>query len=101
MRRRWVGSVGFVAMATAIVACGGGTGGPATEPKSETARIHRSKCGSCHTRVEPGQRTREQLEAAFPRHRKRVRLTEEQWGEMVDYLAAAPAPSSAPPSTPQ
>ena len=39
-------------------------------------------------RVEPGERTRAELEAALSRHHKRVHLTEEQWGEMVDYLAA-------------
>jgi hypothetical protein len=72
------------------IACGGASGSPgsASAPRSEIARIHRAKCGSCHVRVEPGERTRAELEAAFPRHHKRARLTEEQWSEMVDYLAA-------------
>jgi hypothetical protein len=55
------------------------------------AQIHRSRCGACHKRVEPGERTREEFESAFVRHRKRVHLSEEQWGELVDYLAPAPA----------
>ena len=74
-----------------VAACGGGgganTGQPDAPAPSAIARIHKSRCGSCHLRVEPGERTRDQLDAAFTRHRKRVHLTEEQWGEMIDYLA--------------
>jgi hypothetical protein len=79
----------------ALAACGGAA--PAASAPSEApteapaharvASVHRSKCGSCHVRVEPGERTRVDLEAALARHRKRVRLTEEEWGDMVDYLA--------------
>jgi hypothetical protein len=75
-------------MAT-LFACGAPSGSQANAPEpSPIARIHKAKCGSCHVRVEPGQRTRAQLEDAFTRHHKRVRLTEEQWAQMVDYLAA-------------
>ena len=80
------------------VACGGSSGSAATSPEpSPIARIHKAKCGSCHTRVEPGERTRAQLESAFPRHQKRVHLTDAQWGEMLDYLAAR-EDAGAPPS---
>jgi hypothetical protein len=80
----------------AEVACGGAGGAPnAPAAKSEIARIHRAKCGSCHVRVEPGERTRAELEEAFTRHRKRARLSEEQWAQMVDYLAAAADASAA------
>jgi hypothetical protein len=87
--------VGWVAgVLGGLVACGGassGDGNAATPAgdgaPSEIARIHKRRCGSCHVRVEPGERTREQLEAALSRHRKRVHLSEEQWGQMVDYLA--------------
>jgi len=83
----------------ACVACGGsGAGASGAQPEtsgevtanaapSEIARIHKSRCGSCHVRVEPGERTREQLKAAFLRHRRRVHLTPEQWQAMIDYLA--------------
>jgi hypothetical protein len=82
-----VGSIG------AVAACGGesagGSGGGANAPaQSEIARIHRARCGSCHVRVEPGERTREQLEAALARHRSRVHISEERWSELIDYLAA-------------
>jgi hypothetical protein len=85
-----VGRTFLIILCVGEIACGGASGSPASAsaPKSEIARIHRAKCGSCHVRVEPGERTRAELEAAFPRHHKRVHLTEEQWNEMVDYLAA-------------
>ena len=85
----------------ALALAWGGCGAPgarqdaaSTPPATEIARIHRAKCGACHVRVEPGERTRAQLEAALPRHRTRVRLREEQWEEMRDYLAPAPSPGS-------
>ena len=91
--RRWMAGAGALGFVAAIQGCGGTPTVPADTPapQSEIARIHRSKCGNCHTRVEPGQRTREQLEAAFPRHRRRVHLSEDQWNAMVDYLAAQSA----------
>ena len=56
------------------------------------AQVHVSKCGSCHARVLPGTRTRNQLDVALARHRKRVKLTPDQWKAMVDYLAADTTP---------
>jgi len=63
-------------------------GVPESSPLAHVAHVHRARCGACHARVEPGQRTRAQLEEAFGRHHARVHLTEEQWGQMVEYLAA-------------
>ena len=51
------------------------------------AAIHVSKCGACHTAPDPKTRTRGHLEDALSRHRKRVRLTSDEWAEMIDYLA--------------
>jgi hypothetical protein len=51
------------------------------------AQMHKSKCGSCHSIVPPGTRSRAVLEAAFARHRNRLRLSEAEWSEMIDYLA--------------
>jgi hypothetical protein len=79
-----------------MTACAPAESSTAAPEPNAIARIHRTRCGSCHVRVEPGERTRAQLEAAFPRHRKRVHLTEEQWAEMVDYLAAHEDAGSAP-----
>jgi hypothetical protein len=45
------------------------------------------RCGTCHRVPESGTRAREALGPALARHRKRVRLTEEQWVAVLDYLA--------------
>ena len=58
--------------------------------------IHRSRCGSCHTRVEPGSHTRAELQAAFPNHRTRVRMNDAEWSNMVDYLASDTANAKGP-----
>lgn len=54
------------------------------------AEIHHAACGNCHTRVEPGQRTRAHFEKALVRHRTRVKMTEAQWSLLVDYLSQTP-----------
>jgi hypothetical protein len=46
-----------------------------------------TRCGSCHRAPVPGSGAREALGTALSRHRKRVRLTEDQWGAVLDYLA--------------
>jgi hypothetical protein len=51
------------------------------------AEVHRAKCGNCHVRVEPGSRSRTELEGALPRHRSRVHLTDDEWSQLVEYLA--------------
>jgi hypothetical protein len=77
-----------VSVLVSSVACGGGTPSADAPDAPPIARIHRAQCGKCHVRVEPGERTREQLEAAFPRHHRRVRLTDDEWAQMVEYLAS-------------
>ena len=65
-------------------------GGPPFPEAPEAPRIasvHRARCGQCHKRVEPGERSRSVLEDALGRHRKRVRMAEGDWALMVDYLA--------------
>jgi hypothetical protein len=52
------------------------------------AAIHRSKCGSCHTPVEPGSLQHETAEAAMLRHRHRAKLSERDWADMVEFLSA-------------
>jgi hypothetical protein len=73
-----------------LVGCAAATasGGWATSrDRNAVATMHVSKCGSCHTPPEPRTRTRQHIEDAFSRHHKRVRLTDEEWAMMVDYLA--------------
>jgi hypothetical protein len=58
--------------------------------QQHVAEVHRAKCGNCHVRVEPGTHAREQLETALGRHRTRVHLSEEEWTELIEYLAQSP-----------
>src|SRR5262249_199684 len=54
---------------------------------SSIARIHRSRCGACHVRVEPGTRACTALQAppAPPPHP--LHLPQPEWSAMLDYLA--------------
>lgn len=74
-----------------VVACAFAACGPPAKPIdprfADIARIHHAKCSKCHKRVEPGEKSRDHLDTALKKHRKRVPLTEEQWGQMVDFLA--------------
>src|SRR5438270_8353130 len=56
-------------------------------PNDAIAAIHRSKCGACHTPVEPASLPRGVAESAMQRHRRRAKLTEREWANMVDYLS--------------
>jgi hypothetical protein len=51
------------------------------------AHVWVGQCGRCHARTEPGSFTRTELTTALAAHRKRVRLTEIEWAQMVDFLA--------------
>jgi hypothetical protein len=80
-----------------FAACGPGatSGSPAATPTGESSSpearsiesIWKARCASCHLPVDPGTRSREALTAALQPHRKRVKLTEDQWGQMIDFLA--------------
>jgi hypothetical protein len=60
----------------------------AEAPSEAIIAIHKNKCGSCHTRVEPGSLARATAESAMQRHRRRAKLSEREWEDMVDYLSA-------------
>jgi hypothetical protein len=61
---------------------------PAAAPDGPPiAAVHRSQCGKCHAPPAPRSHSREEFESAFGRHQKRVRLTQEEWQAMIDYLA--------------
>ncbi len=88
VRSSVVRAVGCLAL-PCLVAC-------AAAPRSGTssgsaaraiAALHTSKCGSCHSAPAPKTRTREHLEDAFSRHKRRVHLTGEEWAELTDYIA--------------
>jgi hypothetical protein len=60
----------------------------AEAPNEAIVAIHKNKCGSCHARVEPGSLARATAESAMQRHRRRAKLSEREWEDMVDYLSA-------------
>ena len=59
------------------------------QPAASIATVHRRKCGNCHARVEPGSLPRATIEAAMVRHRRRAKLTDGQWAEMIEFLSHA------------
>lgn len=89
MTSRRVVSLAWLALGPSLAACAAkeppvGSMEPADRA---IAAVHLAKCGACHAPPDPKTRTREYLEDAFSRHKKRVRLTSDEWAEMTDYLA--------------
>ena len=75
------------ALVCAVLAVGCGRArAPSDAPP--IAALHATKCGACHSPVEPGTHTRAALESAFARHQRRVRLSDDEWNAMVQYLAS-------------
>jgi hypothetical protein len=72
-----------------VVACASTPppGDASDDTARSVARLHTSKCNACHTAPAPKTRTREHLEDAFTRHKRRVSLTSEEWADLTDYLA--------------
>jgi hypothetical protein len=89
------GPVLLVALVALAAACAPSRS-PSDQPSS-IAQIHAGACASCHRRVEPGTRSRAELEVALARHHRRVHLTDTEWQAMVDYLAKPPSEARATP----
>jgi cytochrome c5 len=86
--------LGALSIGIACAACGAASATSTTstnaanaEPDRPIAHVHAARCGSCHVPVAPGTRSRDQIERAMVRHGKRLRLSDEQWRAMVEYLA--------------
>ncbi len=72
-----------------LVACGGAQP-PADAPEAGgPAALNKAKCGACHAPFEPGVASKADLQPILQRHKDqdRAKLTDEQWAQMVDYLA--------------
>ena len=83
-------AVAGLAIGPGLVGCGGAPPADAVAVNANDqaiASMHVSKCGCCHTLPAPQTRTRDHLEDAFARHKRRVHLTPDEWAAMVDYLA--------------
>jgi Cu/Zn superoxide dismutase len=98
MKRGAVAAAAIVAGLAGCAAQGAGAGASegAGAPPPAIAAVHAHKCNKCHAAPKPGTRARGYLEEVFVRHRKRVRLSEDQWREMVAYLAAPDGQGTAP-----
>lgn len=82
-RARW----GVIAAAcVGLWGCGGPAGAPQAEQPPIVA-VWRTRCGACHVKIQPGERTAPVLRAAEKRHEKRVRLSAAQWDELIAWLA--------------
>ncbi len=83
MKALLVGTViGLVAWGAA---CAPGAEVPAAPAIASLLKRH---CGRCHTLPPPGQHSRSYLEEALAPHHERVHLTDEEWTQLIDYLAA-------------
>ncbi len=60
----------------------------ASNPAPAIAEVHARKCGVCHRLPEAKTRSRPYLEEELSHHRRRVKLSEDEWRAMVDYLAS-------------
>jgi hypothetical protein len=85
-----------LALLPGMFACVASTPSVGSPPSRDVAiaAVHAHKCGACHVSPEPKSRTREHVEAAFVRHKKRVHLRPAEWSAMIDYLSDASAPTA-------
>lgn len=73
-----------------LVSCGAACAPAAEAPEAPAiASVHKHQCGRCHTPPAPGLHPRPYLEEALAPHHKRVHLTDEEWTQLIDYLAAS------------
>ncbi len=47
--------------------------------RAHIVAVYQSHCGACHRPVPPGSEPHDRLQAELIRHRKRARLTEQEW----------------------
>jgi mono/diheme cytochrome c family protein len=72
-------------------ATSGAPAGPPPGPGSEAthiAGVYRSRCGACHRPVAPGSEPADKLHTELLAHRKRTRLSEDDWRGLEAFLSA-------------
>jgi hypothetical protein len=54
--------------------------------RAHIVAVYQSHCGACHRPVPPGSEPSDRLQAELIRHRKRARLTEQEWAGLNAFL---------------
>ena len=54
--------------------------------RAHIVAVYQSRCGACHRPVPPGSEPQDRLQAELIRHRKRARLTEQEWAGLDAFL---------------
>ncbi len=101
---RKVRSALLLSAALALLGTGAGCGAPGavasrpeqgswSAPAGQADRAHieavyHSRCGACHRPVRPGSEPPDRLQAELLRHRKRARLTDQEWAGLGAFLVA-------------
>jgi hypothetical protein len=88
----WLARLTLATATAATAACSPApdAAGAAVAPTAPIALVHQHQCSRCHRLPPPGVHPRSYLEQALAPHHKRVHLTDEEWTELIDYLAARP-----------
>ncbi len=78
----------LIALAAATACSPAADHAASTAPVPAIAEVHKHQCNRCHKLPAPGLHPRAYLEQALAAHHKRVHLTDEEWTQLIDYLAA-------------
>ena len=62
----------------------------ATPEQQHIVAVYQSHCGACHRPVAPGSEPSDRLASELQIHRKRTRLTEQEWAGLDAFLVACP-----------
>jgi mono/diheme cytochrome c family protein len=62
---------------------------PAAPPdRAHIVAVYQSHCGACHRPVAPGSEPEDHVHAELLRHRKRARLTDQEWAGLDAFLTS-------------
>ncbi len=67
---------------------GSWTAPPGAADRAHIEAVYHSRCGACHRPVRPGSEPPDRLQAELLRHRKRARLTDQEWAGLGAFLVA-------------
>ena len=90
------GVAGLVALGLVLASGLLGPPGCAITPLSPTESLRRSKCGACHLPPKPGRFSGAALGKILGNHQRRVPLTEEQRGQLIQHLSSDGGAPTAP-----